>query len=100
MRFQRVAVKHRLGKLDVGHTEVADGRSQRRIVYAHPDHDGQSVKTIKQPLAEFGILRKMSVKVQWLWVHGQEAEHRVVHLGDGPAEFMMKLPTYFKFFKI
>src|SRR5215208_4302623 len=63
VRFQGIAVKHRLRELDVGHAEIADGRSKRRVVYAHADHDGQSAKTIKQPLPEFGIFREMTVKM-------------------------------------
>jgi hypothetical protein len=33
---------------------------------------------------------KMRVDMQRLRVHGQQAEHRVVHLGDGPGELMME----------
>src|SRR5215210_2356803 len=100
MRFQRVAMKHGLRKLDVGHTEIADRRPKRCVVYAHAYHDPESVKAVEQPLTEFGVFREMSVKVQWLRVHRQQAEHGVVHFGDGPAEFMMKFPTYFKLFKV
>jgi hypothetical protein len=42
----------------------------------------------------------MRVDVQRLRVHRQQAEHRVVHLGDGPAEFMMEFPAYLKLLEI
>src|SRR5258708_2236098 len=41
MRLERVAVKHRFRKLDVGHAEIADGGAERGVVHAHPDHDSQ-----------------------------------------------------------
>jgi hypothetical protein len=31
--------------------------------------------------------------MQRLRIHRQKAEQRIVHLGDGPGEFMMKFPT-------
>jgi hypothetical protein len=43
---------------------------------------------------------EMSVEVQRLRVHGQEAEHRVVHLGHGPGEFMVKFLTDLKLLEI
>jgi hypothetical protein len=100
VRFERIAVKHRLWKLDVSHTKIADRRPKRGVVYAHSDHDAESVKAVKQPLTEFGIFREMSIKVQGLRVHRQQAEHCVVHLGDGPAEFMMKFSAYLKLLEI
>src|SRR5260370_3461751 len=39
MRLQRIAVKHRFWKLDVGHAQIADRGAQRGVVDAHADHD-------------------------------------------------------------
>src|SRR5437016_5579362 len=84
VRLERIAVKHRLWKLDVGHAEVTDRGAQRRVVDAHPDHDAERIKAVEQPLAELGILGEIRIDMQRLRVHGQQAEHRVVHLGHGP----------------
>src|SRR4029453_2993962 len=43
VRPQRVAMEHGLGKLDLGHAEIADGGAERGIVDAHSDHDSQRV---------------------------------------------------------
>src|SRR5258708_24856859 len=91
--FQRIAVKHRLQKLDVGHAEIADRRAERGVVNAHADHDAEGVEAVEQPLAEFGGFREMRIDMQRLRIHRQQAEHCIVHLGDGPAEFMMKFAT-------
>src|SRR6267142_4049148 len=93
VRLERIAVKYRFWKLDVGHAEVADRGAERRIVDAHADHDAERIEAVEQPLAEFGIFGEMRIYMQRLRVHGQQAEHRVVHLGHGPGEFMMKLPA-------
>src|ERR1700730_15161565 len=100
MRLPRFAVKYRLWKLDVGHAEIADRGTERGIVDAHADHDAERVETVEQPLTEFGILREMGVDVQRLRIHRQQAEHRIVHLGDGPAEFVMKLLADLELFEI
>src|SRR6202011_4509656 len=55
---------------------------------------------VEQPLAEFGVFGEMGVDMQRLRIHGEQAEHRVIHLGNGPAEFMMKLPTDLELLKI
>src|SRR3954451_7367210 len=93
VRLERIAVKHRFWKFDVGHAEVADCGAERRIVDAHADHDAERIKAVEQPLAEFGIFGEMGIDMQRLRVHGQQAEHGVVHLGHGPGEFMVKLPA-------
>src|SRR5438552_4048939 len=100
VRLQRIAVKHRLWKLDVGHAQIAHRCAERSVIDAHPDHDAERVEVVEQPLAIFRLLRKMRVKMQRLRIHGQQAEHRVVHLGHGSGEFMMKLPPNLEFLEI
>ena len=100
VRLERIAVKHRFWKFDVGHAEVTDRGAERRIVDAHADHDAERIKTVEQPLSELGFLGKMGVDVQRLRIHRQQAEHRIVHLGDGPAEFMMEFTANLEFLEI
>src|SRR5512147_216468 len=38
VRFQRVAMEHRLRKLDISHAQIADRGAERGIVDAHADH--------------------------------------------------------------
>src|SRR6186713_723045 len=71
VRLERITVKHRLRKLDVGHAEIADRRTERRIVDAHADHDAERIEAVEQPLAELGIFRKMRIDMQRLRVHGE-----------------------------
>src|SRR5215211_842578 len=78
-------MKHRLWKLDIGHAQIADRRAKRGVVDAHPDHYSERIEAVEQPLAVFGFFCKMSVDMQRLRIHRQQAEHRIIHLGDGPG---------------
>ena len=51
-------------------------------------------------LYTLGIMIGMSVDMQRLRIYRQQAEHRVVHLGDGPAEFMMEFAADLEFLEI
>ena len=57
-------------------------------------------RLVEQPLAEFRGFREMGVDMQGLWIHRQQAEHGIVHFGDGPAEFVMKFPADLEFLEI
>jgi hypothetical protein len=35
----------------------------------------------------------MGVEMQRLRIHRQQAEHGIIHFGDGAAEFVMKFPA-------
>src|SRR5262245_37598425 len=95
VRSQRIAVKYGLGELDLGHAEIADGGAERGVVDAHADHDAERVEAVEQALAELGFFREMRVDVQRLRIHGQQAEHGVVHLGHGAGEFVVEfLPDH------
>ena len=73
MSFQGIAMEYRLRKLDIGHAEIADGGSKRGVVHAHADHDPERVEAVEEPLAELGCFGEMSIKVQRLRVHCEQA---------------------------
>jgi hypothetical protein len=63
------------------------------IVDAHPDHDAERIEAVEQPLAELSVFGKMRINMQRLRIHGQQAEQRIVHLGYGPGELVVKFPS-------
>src|SRR5436190_1379426 len=74
VRPQRVAVEYGFREFDLGHSEIADGGTERGVIHAHADHDAERVEAVEQPLAELGFLGEMRIEMQRLRIHGQQAE--------------------------
>src|ERR1700745_2329026 len=100
VRSQRIAMENGLGEFHLGHAQIADSGAERGVVDAHADHDAERVEAVEQPLAELGLLGEMRIEIQRLLIHGQEAEHGVVHLGDGAGEFVMEFLPDHEFLEI
>src|SRR5436190_13858351 len=100
VRPQGIAVEHRLGKFDLGHTQIANGGAERGVIHAHADHDAERVEAVEQPLAELGLPGELGIEMQRLRIHGQQAEQGVVHLGHGAGEFMVELLADHKLLEI
>ena len=79
-----VALEQRIAELDVGHSEIGDGRADRHVGHLDADHQAEREQRVHQRLAPFGLgLAEMSVDMQRLRIERHVGKQHVVHLRDG-----------------
>src|SRR5271168_968701 len=87
-RPDRVAREHRLGKGHLLEAEIADRRSQRRILHGEADDEPQREDGIDQRTAELGGLGVFMIDVDRRRIVGQGGEQDVVHVRHRTADFV------------
>src|SRR5271155_5295296 len=83
-----VAGQHRLGKGHLLEAEIADRRSQRRILHGEADDEAQREYGIDQRAAELGGLGVFMIDVDRRRIVGQGGEQDVVHVRNRASDFM------------
>ena len=86
-----IAMKDRLGEINVGHAEVGDGGAQGGIAHRHANQQPQGKDAVYQPFPEFGVFGELRIQMEGLGVHGKGRKKGVVHFSDGSARLMLEL---------
>ena len=97
---ERIAMEDGLGKLHLGHAEVADGGAERGVADRHADHQPEREQAVDQRLAPLGLGGEMVVDVQRLGIERQAGEQHVVHLGHCAPDRMLQDATDYEILQI